>query len=388
MPKYTYYIAPLKTPLSSTSAVWQESLPLVRPTSGKSVESAVSHGEYFDAVRSFFEQDGGEMFCGALAQRLQRTVSPGDIQEIRIHLEKHGEFYHPARIETDAIGRSISFVLNVAVSDSGQKHVYPEFHNLKRLNAEFAESFLPRVYSMGEVTTESGTKFCMFLGEWFEDFHEFHISRQTSDNLRKICVWDDVKGRYYLSREQILRLYRLAARIMTCYYNVATFEHISPWRHAAGDFIIRLDQNNIDLKLITVRGYAPLFQDFNDQTPGSRNAEQILQALLIFFLKLSIRMRLDRVDGVGDMVWLDPGIVQSTVQGVFEALGHKTPDPNLPDAVNTCFKYYLSICSQGDLFELSESILPTFGSAADEIPTIKQHLADHARLLIESIREI
>ena len=88
------------------------------------------------------------------------------------------------------------------------------------------------------------------------------------------------------------------------------------------------------------------------------------------------------------MVWLDPGIVQSTVQGVFEALGHKTPDPNLPDAVNTCFKYYLSICSQGDLFELSESILPTFGSAADEIPTIKQHLADHARLLIESIREI
>jgi hypothetical protein len=99
-------------------------------------------------------------------------------------------------------------------------------------------------------------------------------------------------------------------------------------------------------------------------------------------------MRLDRIDGVGNLVWLDPEIVQSTVQGVFEALGQKATDSNLPDAVDTCFKYYLSICSQEDLFELSESILPALGSAAPEIHIIKQHLAEHVRLLVESICEI
>jgi hypothetical protein len=87
-------------------------------------------------------------------------------------------------------------------------------------------------------------------------------------------------------------------------------------------------------------------------------------------------------------VWLDPEIVQSTVQGVFEALAQKPADPILPDTVDTCFRYYLSVCNEQDLFELSESILPTFGAAAPEIPIIKQHLADHVRLLIESIRDI
>jgi hypothetical protein len=388
MPRYTYYISPLETPLSPANAVWQDPLPLARPTSGKSAEISVSHGEYFDGVRSFFEQDGCQAFCRVLAQCHQQTVSPGDIHEIRIHLEKHGEFYHPARIETDVGGQKISFVLNVAVSDTGKKHINGEFDNIKRLNTEHSESFLPRVYTMGEVTSGSRNKFCMFLGEWFMDYHEFHISRQTSANQRQVCVWDDRNGRYTLSHEQTLRLYRQAARIMTCYYNVATFEHIFPWHHAAGDFIIRLDQNSIDLKLITVRGYAPLFQDLNGQMPDTRNAEQILQAMLIFFLKLSIRMRLDRVDGVGELVWSDPGVVQSTVAGTFDGLAQKPADPILPDAVATCFQYYLSICTPEDLFDLSESIIQSYHPAAPEIPLIKQHLAEHVQMLIQSINEI
>jgi len=388
MPRYAYYIAPQQTPLSPASAVWQEPLPLTRPTSGKSAEIVVSHGEYFDAARSFFEQDGCRMFCGVLAQCLQQTVLSHDIQEIRIHLEKHGQFYHPARIETDVVGQTRSFVLNVAVSDAGKKRINGEFHNLKRLNSEFSESFLPRVYTPGEVSSGPRRTFNMFLGQWFNDYHEFHISRQTSGNQRQVSVWDDRNGRYYLSRELALKLYRQAARILTGYYNVTTFEHISQWHHAAGDFIMRRDQNKIDLKLITVRGYAPLFEDRRDQAPGDRNAEQVLQALLLFFLKLSIWMRLDRLDGVGELVWSDAGVVQSTLAGLFDGLAQKPPDPILPDALDTCFKYYLSICTREDLFELSDSILHAFHPATPEIPLIKQNLADHAQELFQSIKEI
>jgi hypothetical protein len=387
-PKFFYYISPHETPLSSASKVWQKSLLLTRPTSGDLSEIVFSYGDYFDAVRAFLAQDDFKLFSGVLSRRLQQTIESGEIQKIRIYLEKHGEFYHPARIETDVAGHTIFFVLNVAISGTGKNHISQEFYNLKRLNAESADSFLPRVYALGEVSSGNRSTVCMFLGEWFKGYHEFHISRETVDNQHAVRVWDEKNGRYFLSNQQTSWLYRQAARIMTGYYNVSTFEHISPWHHAAGDFIIKNDKNHFDMKLITVRGYAPLFQLPDDQASDTGNAEQILQALLIFFLKLSIRMRLDRIDGVGDIVWLDPAIVKSTVQGVFEALGHKTADPNLPDAVDTCFKYYLSICSQEDLFELSESILPTFGSAAPEIPIIKQHLAEHVRLLIDSIPEI
>jgi hypothetical protein len=279
-------------------------------------------------------------------------------------------------------------VLNVAVSELGKNHVSKEFHNLKMLNAEFAESFLPRVYSMGEVTSDSQRKFCLFLAEWFQDYHEFHISRDTSDSQRKVCVWDDRNGRYYLSRGQTSRLYRQAARIMTYYYNVTTFEHISPWHHAAGDFIIKPDQDNIDLKLITVRGYAPLFKDPNEQNPAAGHAEQIMQALLIFFLKLSLWMRLDRIDGVGEIVWSDPAVVQGTVAGVLDGLAPKPPVPILPDTVDICFKYYLSVCSAADLLELLESILHAVNPTAPEKTLIEQHLAEHTQALLQAIKKL
>jgi hypothetical protein len=142
------------------------------------------------------------------------------------------------------------------------------------------------------------------------------------------------------------------------------------------------------LKLITVRGYVPLFQGLNDQKPAAGNAEQILQALLIFFLKLAIWMRLDRVDGVGEIGWSAPGVVQSTVEGVLDELAQKPAVSILPDTLETSFKYYLSICSREDLFELTESILQTFHPAAPEIPLIRQHLGEHVRLLAQAIKEI
>jgi hypothetical protein len=388
MPRYSYYISPYDTPLSPASAVWHEPLPLARPSSDLTTEVCVSHGEYFEAVRSFFDQDNSQMFCNVLAQPLQQKVLPGNIIEIRIHLEKHGEFYHPARIIADVLGHQVYFVLNVAVSKPGKKHVTGEFHNLKRLNTEFDESFLPRVYSRGKTVTSSGIEFYMFLGEWFQGYHEFHISRRSSGGQRQVCVWDDQKGRYFLSREQSLRLYRWAARIMTGYYNILTFEHISPWHHAAGDFIVRLDKNNIDLKLITVRGYAPLFQDLSGLASDTGRAEQILQALLIFFLKLSIWMRLDRVDGVGELVWSEPGVVQSTVAGIFEGLAQKPFAPMLPDAVDICFKYYLSICTSEDLLELTKSILQRIHPATPEFPLIKQNLVEHVEMLYQSINKL
>ena len=60
----------------------------------------ISHGDYFTAVRNFLEQDGYEIITRAVSQQTRRDITSEEIEEIRIFLEKHGEFYHPARIET------------------------------------------------------------------------------------------------------------------------------------------------------------------------------------------------------------------------------------------------------------------------------------------------
>ncbi len=387
-PHFSYYLYNNTTPVDSSHAVWRQPLPLSRDFSGKKDENSILYGDYFGAVRAFFENRGLEVVSRAVTQTIKQTVKPEDIRDIRIRLEKHGDFYHPARIEVSVGQQSIFFVLNLAVSATGIRTINEEYRNLKRLNDGSPLSLLPKVYGFGEVVTAGNRKLPMFLGQWFEGYNEFHISKDPADNSEKISAWDEAGGRFFLSAAQQAEVYRQAAKILAYYYDVETFEQIFAWHHAAGDFVVRLDNNVVDLRLITVRRYAPLLKHSGRLETSQKTAELILQALLIFFLNLSVWMRLDRIDGVGELVWSDPGVVQSTVAGIFDGLAQKPADPVLPGAVDICFKYYLSICTPEDLFELSESILQAMHPAAPEIPLIKQNLVDHVRLLIESISEI
>ncbi len=131
------------------------------------------------------------------------------------------------------------------------------------------------------------------------------------------------------------------------------------------------------MKLITVRGYAPLLENVPDLNNGEKDVELILQALLIFFLNLSVRMRLDRFDGVGDIIWADGIAVQSTLAGFIEGLAQKPRLASMPDAIDNCFLYYLSVCTREDLYDLTEASVNTFNRRAPEVLVIKQHLKEH-----------
>ena len=387
-PRFSYFISPLKTPVTQNSAVWQQPLPLSRNLCGKNSEISISHGEYFCAVRTFLENDGDEVICRALTRRLQQNVKPQDIREIRICLEKHGEFYHPARLEVLACHQKISFVLNVAVSETGIMTIKKEYHCLTKLNDEFPLCFLPEVYGFGEVGSGANRKIRMFLGHWLEGYNEFHVSRDPSDKKNKILVWDDIHDRFYLSLEQSADLYRQAAGILTYYYNVESFEQISPWHHGAGDFVVKIDTADLDMKLISVRGYAPLFTNLTHLENGEKDVELILQALLIFFLNLSIRMRLDRYDGVGDIIWADQPAVQSTLAGFFDGLALKPSVASMPDSIERCFRYYLSVCTKENLYDLSKAVVKRFNRHAPEVRVVKQHLKEHVEELNRVIRQV
>ena len=89
---------------------------------------SISHGDYFRSVRSFLEQNRLETLTSAIAHHFNREIRPKEIEEIRIVLEKHGEFYHPARIEVIACEKAVSLVVNVAVSQVGNKYILNEFN--------------------------------------------------------------------------------------------------------------------------------------------------------------------------------------------------------------------------------------------------------------------
>ena len=392
--QFSYYLSSRDNPVSEELSIWNSPLAMTRDFDlsrpGGDEKPFVTIGDYFRAARLFFETGGIEIIAGALEQRLRKEIPPEDIKQIAIFLVKHGEFYHPARIEVGIHEKPINFVLNVAISPAGKAHIAGEYRCLKKLHIDYSFDYLPRVYGRHEVEISNNNRAPMFLGEWLDHYYEFHISRDRGDGKNKISVWDSSRKPFFLTKSQSLNLYTHAAGILTGYYNLESFEQISAWHHAAGDFIVRVENEKLDLKLITVRRYAPIFeQSFLDDPQNLQgSAEFILQALLLFFLNLSLKMRLDRLDGVGDIVWADDAAVPGTLIGFLNALALKVNIPALPDTPLRCFFQYLSLCSKTDLRELSESLLNRYNPDSPEIDVIKRHLDNHIDTLLEVIHNL
>jgi hypothetical protein len=213
----------------------------------------------------------------------------------------------------------------------------------------------------------------MFLAEWFDDFHEFHLSRHPVSDQVRIRVWHADQTPRYLTGEETELLYREIAKILTCCYDPETFEQIHPWHHAAGDFVVRYTGDPLQVRLITVRNYGALLENANcDETA-------LLEAMLFFLANLSIRTRLDRLDGVGDIVWADILAVNGTVQGFMDGLKLKTPP------WDHRFKQFLKSTSIAVFIEVCEAIADSYHPQAPEIPVIRRHLQQHATEVYETM---
>jgi len=385
-PEFHYFISAPAVRVLPDSEDWHRPLRLARAPDARPPAARFSIGDYFDAARTFLERRGLAMIQPSLASPSGPAGEPaGEIDEIRIHLQKHGEFYHPARIEAAAGSRTASFVLNVAVSAAGLQCIDREYTLLQKLGTAFSPCFLPRVLGRGQVRGPGGRPVAMFLGQWFDGFYELHLARRQRSGALGLQVWDTVNGRFFLNPQQAARFYRRAACILTAYYNLKTFEQIGMWHHAAGDFVVCPAAGGLDVRLVTARRYAPLFRDPGRPAGDSRDAALLLQALLIFFLNLSLRMRLDRLEGVGDMAWGPELAVESTLTGFLEALALKPSICDLPDSPRRLMLDYLSACTRGDLLELGRSLAATFDARSEEAAVVRGHLRQHVHALQRAI---
>ena len=390
MPRFSFFISNSKEPVTQDSPIWHVPIPLRLDTLIKhdGHDKSISHAAYFRAAQTFLETNSFEAITRAATRQLNRDVTASDIEEIHIRLEKHGEFYHPSRIETVVNQQQLSFVLNVAISETGRRFIEAEFHLINRLNTEQPHHYLPQTYGFGRTEGLNGESIAMFLGQWFDGYHEFHISFDPVEKILKIMVWDDVRGRFFISIEQTKMLYARVAKILTGYYNLESFEQIFSWHHAAGDFIVRVENEKLDLRLISVRRYEAIFGDQKSTQTTPVDPQQILQALLIFFLNLSIHIRLDRLDGIGEMVWSDSLAVEATLVGFLEALSMKPDIPSLPDSPMACFAAYLASCTQEDLIDLSGAIVNRFNPQMPGLKVVKKNIQQHVETLYASIHKI
>ena len=378
-PQTTYFLYELKNYFSSDHPLWKAPLPLHRNAASRIAHPksavTVNYGDYFQAVGQFLKKNHYNKLSTAVSRQIGRTINPQEIRNIRVCLEKHGAFYHPARIDVVGADFRTKFVLNVAVSRTGRDTIEKEYGFIAKLNHDIQGHFLPNVYGRDDISLKKDLKLGMFLGEWFDGYHEFHLSRDRSDNTHKIRVWDPERQGFYLSAHQCRELYRQASRILTSCYNVETTEHIYSWQHASGDFIVKPENNSVDVKLIAVRSYESALKN------RDRNTETIMYALLVFFINLTIRMRLDRLDGTDELAWSDDITVPGSVLGFLEGLAQKPGIDMLPGPVDGCFMYQFVNHTQSDLLDISRTILDAYSPRAPEVPFIRQHLQKHIVVL-------
>jgi hypothetical protein len=189
-----------------------------------------------------------------------------------------------------------------------------------------------------------------------------------------MVVWDPLRGSRPLTAKQTTGVYRLVACILTATYNLLNSEHIAAWHHAAGDFVIRTEPTP-DLKLVTVRQYRPLFTGSMDDT------ETVFQTLLLFLLHLSVRTRIDRDNGTGDLLWSAALAVPATIDGFFDGLALQVQHGMIPEEFPALFHGYLKTLTGEDLADLLGALVAKNFPSGTESELVHRHLEMHIRAL-------
>ncbi|MEJ2234201.1 MAG: hypothetical protein P8X67_09755 [Syntrophobacterales bacterium] len=338
-------------------------------------EPGLLYGPYLGAVRYLLLRNNCQKILEALAHRLGRPVKLKEVDAIEIRTEKHGAFYHVARADFSVSGQIVSFAVNVAVSDAARAQLERDFSLLRSLTNRYNYKFLPQAYFKGAgLYRETGRPsrwLHMFVAEWFRDYHEFHLHRDKSDSSNRMFVWDRAHGSHYLSKHQCVALYRQGAKILTLYYSWNNFKQIYPWHHAAGDFVLRENKDTVDLRLVTVRDYAAVV----DFTSGKKAGK--LLALILFFLHLTIQMRIDRLDGVGNVVWAEDycleGVVPGFLEGLTEGEGRSKRGMPSPAEIHAVLQDFTG----EEWLQFLVELLVTYNFSQEELSLIRDHCDGH-----------
>lgn len=341
---------------------------------------------YFDAVRLFLFSDNATPIFTVLSKMSNQAFCLDQIDELVIRSEKQGSFYLVASVTVISTEYTAKFTASSAFSDAGRKCLQRDFDILARLDGLYNTPYLPKAYLLGNTIVTVEKQNCLFshcLSEWFDDFHEWHVTGHGKTADQHICIWDYRRGNRLLSIIQTDKLCRQVAKILTLYFNPTTFEHIAAWHHAAGDFIIRADDENLEVRLTTVRDYTPLFIAATDEEPLP-----LMLGIIHFILRTTLQMRLDKIDGVGESSWLEIINLSACLAGFFDGfLELAAPDRYQLTDIHDLLELLKSFTAS----ELKILFGPVLGQLQLEnfadFPLILAHLEEHITALHAAIKK-
>lgn len=384
---FIFGLGPNEPPITTASELWSAPMPVNRRAFGLSpdgdaFDTQITYGDYFSAARDFLEQNHAAVLCRAVSRLAGCRVVPSDVSQVAVYLVKHGAFYHPAWVRAKAYDRWWSMVLNVAVSGIGRSILEQEFDNLERLNREMTAPYWPRVFSRGGGRTPAGKRLPMFLGEWLDGFHEFHLSAGAGDGPARVVVWDDDQGKRNLTAFQVQKLLRQAALILAYAYNPLTLEAVLDWHHAAGDFVVNRDGVGLGVRLISVRRYAPI------AAVGQLDVAAILDALLVYLVDISLRLRVDRSNGIGHVVCHPPQVMPAICLGFLQGVQAGAARRGLPEDFIKTARRFFALHDEQALLSIVDAILAKYAPDNETRPLLQTGARDHALSLAQALAEV
>jgi hypothetical protein len=372
-PEITFHM-PGQIPVTSGSGLWD--MPLSGKTGTENSRAEWTIGDYFEAAHTFLTRGQGEMVCHAVSCL---APEPGPIHALNVCLEKHGAFYHPLKITAVTGSATVFLVLNGAVRDPGLTLIETECRLLADLADRVEPAWIPRVFGAKTFVEKKG-RIGFFLGQWFDRFCEFHITRTGKDY--QVAIWKDDGTHEPVPWHRAEKIYEQIACVLTDYYEKDTGLEIFPWHLAAGDFVVN---SHDEVRLITVRGIGQLTETASDICDV--RVRQLF-CLLLYFLNLTLCMRLDRVDGTGSLAWLPDRVVDAAVKGMIRSL-KMYDQKNTPlvesDGLTARFLEFVKRFDSAQLHDMLIHLLEDRHFTAGEVQLIRKHLDAHCERIQKTV---
>lgn len=340
---------------------------------------------YFEAIQTFLLGDEEKCLMNILRTKRIGEKGRDRIKRIGIRSEKHGVLYHVASVEILFDKRPIKLAVSTAVSDQGKACLANEYDILTSLCRSLRRPYLPEVYIKGDVICQYGghhrETLVLMLSEWLEGFHEWHLSIDAKDNRQKVCIWDLETGYRHVREEEAFEIFRQASIILTLCYDTRSFKQVYPWHHAAGDFVVKAADDGVHVKLTTARDYRSIMDFF------SKDAVDPLIAMVYFFLNLTIRMRLDRLNGVGETVWAGDFSLYAAVKGFFEGLRMMEEEGTVKPGQIVELLSLLQSLNEDELERLLEPLLDFHQEESPvDLSVIQANIKSHTTLLCQTLQ--
>ena len=335
-------------------------------------EAGATYGDYVEAVATLLEKrEVMESLCDAVG------MVAGEVAGVAVAILKHGHFYHPAKITLEnKEEEKAHLVINLAVTPEAEACLEREFEVFGHLTGR--SDSLPCMF-LKESLEHKGRQMMAMVGEWLEGYWEFHQTETHGE--REVVVWAGETHRYISGTAESL-IYSQAAEILTELYNPLTFEAVQPWHHAAGDFVVNISGETPDVKLITVRQYTPMIE-LDEVEP-----EDYLEGTLFFLMLLSIRNRLDRLDGIGEAAWVEGDVVKATVDGFFKGLSGRVDIGPFEGSFAEWVCIYLKKQDKEDLLGCAGAVIGSLNPGASEMALISEKIQEHISELAAALSKV